>query len=147
MITTNDKNAYYEVSEIFKILQDDLKNKIPTKLIDFIDANKATNHTFIFDSQKSIDEQDLLPQTQEILTIIYKDYLCDESEKALINSLMEENEKKIKKQQPSTNDKLSKNSDISINKNTSTEQTKIIVVKESFFQKIINKFKKIFKII
>lgn len=143
MITTNEKRAYYEITEIIKCLQEDLKNKIPANMIEFFEANKAQDYVFNVDMSKSLEEHTLLPQTCELLTVLYQEFLCDEAEKKLIDEILEENQKLTQ-----TNNEL-KNV---VKKVEAIEETKIeeeknemVEVKESFFAKIINKIKNFFK--
>ena len=143
MVTTNEKKAYYEIAEIIKYLDEDLKNKIPANMIEFFEANKAQDYVFNVDMSKSLEEQTLLPQTCELLTVLYQEFLCDEAEKKLIDEILEENQKLTQ-----TNNEL-KNV---VKKVETIEETKIeeeknemVEVKESFLTKIINKIKNFFK--
>lgn len=146
MIPTNDKKVYYELSEILKYLEDDLKNKIPKEIIRFLEENKAVDYTFSIDFEKGIDEQKLLPETQELLTILYRDFLCDDSEKTLINSIIEENEKNYKQEQKKKYAQIFENSATLENNDVNSKGTEITVKEDSFFKRILNKIKTIFRL-
>ena len=64
MQNTNDSNALYQISEILKYVDDDIKNKIPEKLINFIEANKSEDYKWEINFTLPLEKQDLLQTTK-----------------------------------------------------------------------------------
>ena len=93
------KNAYAEVISIIDLLDDELKNKIPNKLRDFFENNKNQNYQVNIDSSISLEQQNLLPETVDILAMLKLNYWCvNEEEKKELMNLLNENEKNYQKE-------------------------------------------------
>ena len=99
------------------------------------------------DKTVPLEKQDLLPITKEILTFLYRDYICGDIERARLDKILNENEIKY---QNELKEKYNPDNIFKTRKsNVKTEQivnenTSIVTYKESFFSKIINKIKLIF---
>lgn len=89
-----DTRAFTEVQEIINYFPKEIKNKIPTDFLDFIDENANDKYKFRFDDSKSLEEQNLLPDTEAILIMIYRNYFCSEKEKKNIDKALEEKERR-----------------------------------------------------
>lgn len=72
------REAFTEVNEILKYLSKDLLNKIPKEFIDNIRENMSTSYIVVYDNTKGINEQNLKQETRAILSVIYRDYICNE---------------------------------------------------------------------
>ena len=97
----NNKNninkAYAEVYEIINLLGAEYRDKIPAKVIDFLQNNKDDNYIVILDPEIPLEDQCLLKDTINILALIKKDYWCDsKEERDQFFSILRENEKKSK---------------------------------------------------
>lgn len=150
----NLSKAYTELVEILKYLPEESISKIPSYLIVSYESKKDLNYHFEFDSDKSFEEMNLLPETAELLAEIYKNYWASEEEKKnlIINSNMNEQGMKINVYN------LMRSSDITANSyqneavnNIVAEAKKkddallpTVVKKENIFKKLINFLKKIF---
>ena len=88
------RNTLSEVSEILKIMDDSLAQKIPKKLKDEIETNKSSNHNFVYDLRLGLQEQKIMKTTEQYLTMLYLRYWCTENEKKEVLEAMNENEKK-----------------------------------------------------
>ena len=139
-------NSLYQVSEIINYLSPELKNKIPKKLLTYFEQNKSKNYNWNLDKTKSLKEQDLLENTKEILTMIYKEYLCDEKEKPEIEKVLIENEINYQKSlsKKYSSDVFSKKNRVSVYTDK-TSNVELLKQEESIFKRIINKIKSIFK--
>ena len=73
------REAFTEVNEILKYLSEDLLKKIPKEFIDNIKENMSTSYILKYDNTKGINEQNLKQETRAILSVIYRDYICDEN--------------------------------------------------------------------
>ena len=129
MIDIKSKEAYYEVSKILKYTSNNLEGKVPSNLINYFEENKAEDHYFEVDPAKRIDEQKILPETNEILDILYRDYIYSEdyNQENLVENKIEEKENKI----------IQSNEINDFNLNNVT----MIEYKETFFSKVMNKIR------
>ena len=134
--------ALSEVDLILEYSDADIKNRISTKFIKFIEKYKDNTYKIKFDKSKNLNEQNLMPETREILALIYRDYLCDSQEER--KRLIEYNEEKLKEinskydvekifKERTKKDEISK------------DQSLIVVKKEKWYNKIFSLLKKIFK--
>lgn len=134
------REAFTEVNEILKYLSEDLLNKIPKEFIDNIKENMSTSYVLKYDNTKGINEQNLKQETRAILSVIYRDYICDEeTKKEIIQKDRKEWYELEKKKQYS---------DIEIFpqkplKNLDTKENKAlqVVKKQNIITKIIDKIK------
>lgn len=136
MIDDNYKNAYKEISLILENTDQDLLEQIPESFLQYIEDNKNDEYIPNIDFNNSIDTQELLPETEAILALIYNSYWADEEEKKYFaEKLDKENEDPHKP--------------IDIFEKTNEEKPldeKLLPVKKpSFFQRILNKIYSIFK--
>ena len=58
-----------------------IKSKIPSQFVNFIDENRDIHYKPDIDFTKSINQQNLLKETRTILSLIYRDYICDKDKK------------------------------------------------------------------
>lgn len=139
-------NSLYQINEILKYMEPNLKARIPKKFISYFENNKSQEYSWTIDKSQPLEKQDLLPTTKEILTVLYKEFICDdiekiELEKTLSNNEIKYQEKLREKYNPDyifEDRKSNPKTEQIENENTS------IAYKESFFSKLINKIKLIF---
>lgn len=140
-------NSLYQINEILKYISPNLKSRIPQKYITYFEINKPNDYNWNIDKTVPLEKQDLLPITKEILTFLYRDYICGDIERARLDKILNENEIKY---QNELKEKYNPDNIFKARKsNVKTEQivnenTSIVTYKESFFSKIINKIKLIF---
>lgn len=144
------KKIYRELYEVIDILSENEKDKISKELIDNIRQNMDNEYLFKIDKNKSLLEQNLLPQTQAMLIKLYEKYLCSEEEKEKWNLYDKMCYAKIKKM------KVKKYTGYSNIEEMRNKETKALVLnenvkmteikKENFIKKIIKKIKRFFKI-
>ena len=137
-------NAFSEVYTIINILSEKLKKNIPTQLLELIEKERNENYDFKYNDSLPIDEQDISSEAKAILTLIYRNYLCDSDEKKELDEIFEINEKKYyeklttnmfkNSQKPENNEEIVDNT-----------ETELVVYKENFITKIIKKFLSIFR--
>lgn len=79
------KSAYYmalvELNEIIKHMSIELQNKIPKEVQEEFVKNMDKEYVFTYDESAPLEEQDIMPETQGLLSVIYSNYLCSEEEK------------------------------------------------------------------
>ena len=82
------KNALYEVYEILTYINEQSRNKIPNKLIEYIKENKSVEYEFEINKNITIEKQKLLPETEAFITIIYRDYICPKDKRDELDKIM-----------------------------------------------------------
>lgn len=70
----NYKNALEEVYDILQNTDEELIQKIPQKFLNFVKENMNQEYISNIDYNAEIDKQKLLPETEAILSLIYKSY-------------------------------------------------------------------------
>ena len=135
--------AFSQLSEIIKNMKKELKEKIPEDLIEDIEKAKDKNYIYKYKPGIPLNQQDLLPETKSLLSVIYSDYLCNETERKKwkeYDRFEAEILEKIKK---------SKNSNEIFNNNTNKSKDQVtsntnLVVKDKWYVKIFKKIKSLF---
>lgn len=94
MITKEFAEACSEIDEILRYLPLEYVSKIPFKLRDFFRKVADKKYVSKIDPYKLLDEQELLPKTKTLITILYRNYWCTESERAELDKVLAENERK-----------------------------------------------------
>lgn len=70
----NYKNSFKEVYDILKYTDRELLDKVPNKFINFIKDNMNENYQTNIQPNIAIDKQVLLPETEAILSLLYRSY-------------------------------------------------------------------------
>ena len=149
MIQTKYANAYTEVYEILSCLSEEEYSKIPEELIEIFEENRNLDYDYEINEEQDLMKQPMLRETKAILLNIFRDYLATPEQSQKIKQWMQADREYLEKQKQekyNTNifeNKVKKNKDNASNFNTNLPAT---IKKQSIFQKIINKIKKIFKI-
>ena len=148
----NYSKAYKEVIEILKYVPQESVSKIPQTMIDTFKAKMDENYDFHIDINKSFEEQELLDETKAILANIFRDYWATPYQKEKIEAKErydreKAEENKRKQYNPDDIFKKRQTSDESIkDKENLNNNLPIEVKKKNFYEKIINFFKKLFRI-
>lgn len=131
---TISKQTFSDLSVIFKMMPNEIIKAINPKFIEFIKDNCDKNCKSNIKPYIPLKEQDISKETQAILALIYESYFSTEEEK---RQLLKERNEQIN---------LKYNTDnLFKNKEYKNEKHELIVVKkQSFFEKIINKIKLFF---
>ena len=140
-------NSLYQINEILKYVTPNLKARIPKKVISYIENNKSKDFNWKIDKTMSLEKQNLLPTTKELLTVLYRDYMCDDIEKKKLNEILNENEIKYQNymREKYNPDNIFKNRQKNVEYTEKPKENgEIVAYKESFFSKIISKIKLIF---
>lgn len=140
MITTQDKQAFTDLSVIIKMMSKSMREKINPKFINLIEQYKDTDYTSTVNPNIPIRNQELSETTQTLLALIYRDYLCDKDERKLLieaeNKELERIENKKIKQYEIDFSKRN------ISTSVTTETALIEYKKENILTKIFNFIKK-----
>ena len=144
LLVQNMPNAYKEVYEILKYVEEWEKNAIPKDFYNLLENKMNTNYNYRYDYTKYFSEQKILQETRAILGYIYLNYWADEKESEIVknklkNDLIIEEQKKSEKY--NTNALFKDIKKENVNNNTQIGNTK-----ESIIFKIINKIKRFLNI-
>ena len=153
--------AYTEVYEILRLMDRCYVVQIPQELVKAFREKRAKDYNKEIDINKPLEEQNLKEETLSILAVLnYNYWTKTEKHKSSLMNLYTKNEKKHqevlrKKYNPDNifnnniNRSIVENENIqkveSIEEVEKENNTNIEEYKESFFKKIINWFKSIFK--
>lgn len=160
-MTNELRQTFCDIEIILNALPEEDRNKVPMKLRKFISENKLENYESEVRIDVPIEEQDLSPDTRTFIGMLYLNYWCkDEEEKAEIKKVFMDNEAKKQKEldekfeifkKYDTNqidNELKSEKDMQENiveAEIKTEESNMIVYKESIIRKIINKIFGIFR--
>ncbi len=145
-----EKISFTEIYDLIMFLNDEEKSKIPKKFIKYVEYNRLGDYITNVNPYIPLEYQNVKKQTRIVMAYVYRVYLADEEEKAIFREqeqkeyleeqkILQEKERNMFKQVPKPN----------IAEKNTIEKTKEVsnlpIVKESFFDKIKNIIKKIFK--
>ena len=147
MVTKEMQIAAKEMNILLEnIVPNEYISKIPQKFRDFLKEIEDKEHIFNIDLEKEIDEQNITEKTKDLITVIYRNYWCNEEEREKIDRILTENEREYqeelrKKYNPDNIFKKQKEEN-----NISSENLSLIEYKpNTIFEKIKNFIKNIFK--
>lgn len=134
------REAFTEVNEILKYLNEDLLKKIPKEFIENIKENMSTSYILKYDNTKGINEQEIKQETRAILSIIYRNYICNEDIKKEIIQKDRKEWLELEKKKEYGNIEIFKQKPIK-NINTKEKEALQVVRKQNIIIKIIDKIK------
>lgn len=137
-------DAFSEVNAILNIMPSNLFNKIPLKFRQMISEYK--NNSYNPRIEEPVENFELKDESKIILSLIYRDFLCSDEEKERLKArdaqkLQEEEEQLREKYNPDNifNNRKAENVE------AVTEPVAMVEYKESFFTRILNRIKNIFR--
>lgn len=146
MVDIMYKNALAEVEEILQNTEEELVTKIPNKIRQFIRENRNQEYIANIRKDRKLNEQEILPETQALLALIYRSYWATEAEKkefAQRDSMELEREEKAKQDLYSSNIFENRKDKV---EEAQKEITDLVLVKEEkWYQKAWRKLCKLFK--
>ena len=142
------KQSFTEIHYLLKHCNKDIIEKLPRSFINIVDQNMDKTYTPNINYNQNICNQNLKKETQIIISLIYRDYLCNEEEKQKIikNDINEIDKINSKMSELYNIDTIfkQKNSDI---KNTSIDSSKneicnlpVKLKKDNWFTKLLKIF-------
>lgn len=147
MITNEFAEASAEINEILGYLPTEYVEKIPAKLREFFNKVKKADYVSKIDPYKQLDEQELKPKTKTLLTVIYRNYWCNEEERAELDKILIENDKKYEEElrERYNPDNIFKKKEIIEEKVETIQDNLPMVVKENLFTKVWKFIKNLIK--
>lgn len=154
-MTNEFKRTLCDIDIILNALPEEDRNKVPMKLRKLVSENKLENYESNIRIDIPIENQDVHPDTQTFLAMLYLNYWCkDEEEKRELNKLFEENEKRYQKElngkfevfKESDNtqgenivDDENKSEETVSKRVVESQENQIVVYKENIIKRIFNK--------
>lgn len=148
MITNEFAEACAELNEVLTYLPIEMINKIPLKVREYFrkNAKLANNYKSKIISNDPLNEQNLNDKTKDLITILYRNYWCNEEERKELDKKIFQNDKLYEEElrkKYNYNDIFKKND--SITKVEEKIGNELIPIKESIFIKIVKNIKNIIK--
>lgn len=138
----NLKKSFSEIDMILNLIDSEMKNKVSADFIKFIKEEKDNEYKPNIKQDIPLEEQNILPETIDILALLKLNYWCNEEEKKELLELLNKNEQKFQKEAKEKYD---------IDKLFKTNKTKEIinlperVESEKFVNKLIKFIKNIIR--
>ena len=146
MVNTEYKIAYSEVLEILKYIPKEEFNKVPQDMLEMFKTNASNENQFIYDPNKTLQEQNVSEIARAIIAILFRDYWANKIQREKI--IQKQNYDRIKlneeKREKYNPDNIFKNREIRTIENTTSNIVSMIAYKESAFKRLLNKIKSIF---
>ena len=142
-------DIYKEVLIVLSNMSDEIVEKIPDQVFDELNNLAAdSKKDFYIDTSKDIDEQNISREAQNLISLIYYNYIADENEKKEIYNNWKENEKKynekLKEKYSLSNILENKITKVEVNDETQLENIELVKKEEKgIFNKIKNFIKKV----
>ena len=140
--------AYAEVDSILELMDTKYLLEIPNQIREMFKTKKANNYTKKIVANIPLQEQNLYPETLEILAALNYHYWCkDEKKKKELLKLYYENESKKEQEirEKYSPDNIFKEKQMKSSVHENEENVAMTIIeKESIWSKIINFMKKIF---
>lgn len=139
--------ALAEVDMILKIMPEEIIKKIPSSFYSYISNNKSNSFQSKAIDDIFIKENELIDETKDILSLIYRAYLCDEETKNKLEKqdyleLQQYNEKLNRKYSA---ENLFKKDRLKTNINEDVKEISLLELEnEKWYKKILNRIKKLF---
>ncbi|OKZ60386.1 MAG: hypothetical protein BHV96_04165 [Clostridium sp. CAG:354_28_25] len=95
---SNLKKAFSEVDMILDLIDSEMKNKVSANFIKFIKEEKDNNYKPNINPELPLEEQNILPETIDILALLKLNYWCNEEEKKELLKILNKNEQQFQKE-------------------------------------------------
>lgn len=148
MVSVEYANAYSEVLEILKFISKEDYEKIPANKIELFKLNSNKEYEFIYDPEKTLDEQNVSKRAKAIIGILFRDYWATEVQREKIIRKQKNDRLILEEQKKSLYDieNIFKKRNICSETEAKEEVTEMVVYKANFITKVFNKIKNFCKI-
>lgn len=154
MLNIRYANAYSEVLEILKYIPIEDYNKIPQSKIEVFEKNKNKEYKFVYNPNKTLEEQNVSEGGQAIIGLLFRDYWATDTQKEKIIEKQNYDRQVIEKQKSkgyNSNNIFKRNNiydikEVSNQNIVDNSNLTIYVKKQKIFQKIIIYIKKFFNL-
>ena len=145
----NYHKAYKEVLEVLKYMSKEDVKKVPKDMIVTFETKQDKNHIFEIDVNQSIEEQNLLEETKDILANIFRDYWAtpEQKEKIIARENFEREKIELEKRERYNPDKIFENRNYIKEESYKVVDNELTVVEnKTWSEKIIDFIKSIFRL-
>ncbi len=145
MVNTEYKIAYSEVLEILKYISKEEFNKVPPDMLELFKTNASNENQFIYDPDKTLQEQNVSEIARAIIAILFRDYWATENQKIKILAKQNYDREKMKEEKYNSDNIFKEHSTLQGKSAMTNEIIAMVEYKESIFKKIWNKIISILK--
>lgn len=144
MLNQKYAEASVEVLDILNHMDVTDISKVSKKFINFLKENASKDYIAKLDYSKELNDMELKEETRGLLTLMYEKYWCPEEEKANLQKIFLENEKKYQEElrEKYNPDNLFRSKEVKFE--NIENSVAMVEYKESFLTKIKNWFKRTF---
>ena len=148
MVSLEYANAYSEVLGILKFISKEDYEKIPENKIELFELNSNKEYKFVYNPEKTLDEQNVSKRAKAIIGILFRDYWATEAQREKIIRKQKNDRLILEEKKKSVYDVENIFGKRNLNNATEVKEeiTEMIVYKESIIKKVIDKIKRLFKI-
>ena len=152
-------NAYTEVLDILKYISKEDYEKIPKSKIKVFEENSNKNYNFIYDENKTLDEQNVSEITKVIIAILFRDYWATKEQRYIIikkqQEIKDQKQKELMakfEQNKNISEKdlkkvdVASDLDLDIDYKSLGANVQLYKREEGFFEKLVNKIKGLFNL-
>lgn len=154
-MTIEYKQSLSELNMILHLMDREYFDKLPQKFVDFLESNMDREYSPNISKDIPINEQELKKDTKVLLSLLYRDYWCDEEKRTMLKQkdaiAKAEHEKEIReKYNPDNIFKDSKKIESVVveefNAEDSYEEKALVEYSEmKWYKKLINRILSFFK--
>lgn len=148
MTDEKKQEIFSEIDAFLKIIDEDDRLKVPTKLRNLYKENKRLDYNPVYSRDIPIEKQEIKRETIAMIGLLHLNYWCKtEEEKEELRKIFIENEKRYEQElyeKYNSND-IFKNAKIETIERMPKEEIYMVEYKEPFYIKIINFIKRLFK--
>lgn len=145
MVDIQYANAYTEVLEILKCISQEDYNKVPKERINMFEHNANREYIFNYDSNKTLEEQNVSKTARAIIAILFRDYWATEEQRNKIKAFQNNKRNQIEEENRQKYEVFKNRTNITNAKEIEqAENMQLVEYKENIFKRILVFFKKMF---
>lgn len=145
MVDIQYANAYTEVLEILKCISQEDYNKVPKEKINMFEHNANREYIFDYDSNKTLEEQNVSKTARAIIAILFRDYWATEEQRKKIKAFQNNRRNQIEEENRQKYEVFKNKTNIANAKEIEqAENMQLVEYKENIFKRILGFFKKMF---
>lgn len=146
MVDIQYANAYTEVLEILKNISQEDYNKVPKGKINLFEQNANKEYIFEYDSNKTLEEQNVSKTARAIIAILFRDYWATDEQRNKIKAFQKNKRHQIEEENKQKYEVFKNKTNIAnIKEIEQAENMQLVEYKENIFKRILVFFKKMFR--
>ena len=146
MVDIQYANAYTEVLEILKNISQEDYNKVPKEKINLFEQNANKEYIFDYDSNKTLEEQNVSKTARAIIAILFRDYWATDEQRNKIKAFQKNKRHQIEEENKQKYEVFKNKANIAnIKEIEQAENMQLVEYKENIFKRILVFFKKMFR--